>query len=50
MTVVTLHPVIIQFEGVLRRFLVVDENLAVLHLEFITLVGADRTLVDRQVL
>ena len=49
MTVVTLHPIVIQLEGILCGFLVVDEYLAILHLEFITLVGSDGTLVDRQV-
>ena len=31
-TVVALHPVVVQLKGVLRRLLIVDEDLAVFHL------------------
>ena len=49
-TVVTLHPVVIHLERVLGGFLVVDEYLAVLHLQLVTFIGTDRTLIDRQIL
>ena len=50
MTIVTLHPVVIKLEGILCGFLVVDEYLAILHFELVSLVGPDRTLVDGQIL
>ena len=50
MAVVTLHPVIVHLEGVLRGLLVIDLYLAILHFEFVTLIGADGALVDGQIL
>ena len=50
MSVVTLHPVIVHLERILRGLLTIDEYLAVLHFQGVTLIGTDRTLVDRQVL
>ena len=49
-TVVTLHPVVVHLEGVLRRLLAVDEYLAVLDFQGVAFIGADGPLVDGQVL
>ena len=50
MTIVALHPVVVHLEGVLSSLLVVDIYLAVLHLQLVTLISTDRTLVDGKVL
>ena len=47
--VVAHHPVIVHLEGVFRRFLSVDEYLAVANLEVVLLIDADWTLVDGNV-
>ena len=50
MTIVTLHPVVVHLEGVLRGLLVVNEYLAILHLQLIAFVGTDGAFVDGQIL
>ena len=50
MTVVTHHPVIIHLEGVFRRFLSVDVDFSVFHLQAVALVVLDRTFIHRQVI
>lgn len=49
-TVVTHHPVIIHLEGVFRRFLSVDVDFSVFHLQAVALVVLDRTFIHRQVI
>ena len=50
-TIVSLHPVIVHLEGVLRGLLAVDEYLAVgCNLQVVALIGSDGALVDGQVL
>ena len=50
MTVVTLHPVVVHLKGVLRGLLIVDVYLSVFYFQLVTFIGADRTLVDGQIL
>ena len=49
-SVVALHPIVVEFEGVRRRRLVVNVNLSLLYFEFVALVNLDATLVNRQVI
>ena len=50
MTVITHHPVVVELERVFIRFLTVDEDLTVLHLQLITLVSTDGALIYSNVL
>ena len=50
MTVITHHPVVVEFEGVFIRFLTIDEDLSVLHLQLIALVSTDGALINGDVL
>ena len=51
MAVVTLHPVVIQFEGIGCSHLAVDKNLPlVINLKVIALIYLDWALVDREIL
>ena len=47
--VVAHHPIVVHLEGLLVRFLSVDVNLAVLHVQLIAFVSMDATFVDGQV-
>ena len=49
-TIVTLHPVVVHLEGVLRGDLVVDVYLTILHFQLVAFIGADRTFIDGQIL
>ena len=51
MAVVTLHPVVIQFEGIGCSHLAVDKNLPlVINLKVVALIHLDWALIDREVL
>ena len=49
-SVVALHPIVVEFEGVRCRRLVVNVNLSLLYFELVALVNLDATLVNRQVI
>ena len=46
-SVVALHPIVVEFEGVRRCGLVVNVNLSLLYFELVALVNLNATLVDR---
>ena len=50
MAVVAHHPVVVHLERIAGGFLAVDEDFAILHLQVVALIYADRTVVDGNVL
>ena len=50
MAVVTHHPVVVQLKGIGLRFFAINEYLAVLHHQVVTLVGTDGPLVDGDII
>ena len=47
--VVTHHPVVVHLEGILVGFLAVDVDSVRLDLQFVTFVGHNTALIDRQI-
>ena len=50
MTVITHHPVIVHLERLTVGLLAVDEDLSVLHLQVVTLIDTDWTVIDGDIL